>query len=134
MSQNRLVEAALNVRKLAYVPHSKFAVGAALLSKSGNMFVRYNIENVPLRLTMCAEQGAVAAAVANGDRGFIAVAVVADSSEPIAPCGVCRQVLAEFNPAVEVITPIVDGRTQTFSLSEVLPRPTQRILKGFRNV
>jgi len=134
MSDNRLVEAAFDVRQRAHAPYSKFSVGAALLTKSGKIFVGCNIENISLRLTICAEQAAVAAAVASGDVDFVAIAVVADSKEPVVPCGACRQLLAEFNPALEIIASTVDRRSQIFSLSELLPRPTQGILESFRNV
>jgi cytidine deaminase len=134
MSETSLVEAALDVRRRAYAPYSHFSVGAALLTKSGKIFVGCNIENISLRLTICAEQAAVAAAVASGDVDFVAIAVVADSKEPVVPCGACRQLLAEFNPALEVIASTVDRRSQIFSLSELLPRPTQGILESFRNV
>jgi cytidine deaminase len=93
-----------------------------------------NIENVSLGLTICAEQAAVAAAIAEGDRDFVALAVVADSREPVVPCGACRQILAEFNPALEVISSTIAGRSQTFLLSDLLPRPTQGILESYRNV
>lgn len=133
MSDIDLVKAALEVRQKAYAPYSKFAVGAALLTRSGKIFVGCNIENVSLRLTACAEQGAVAAAVAGGDRDFTAIAVVADSKEPVLPCGGCRQLLAEFNPDLKVITSTVNGPTQTLSLAELLPRPRQGILESFKH-
>ena len=134
MSANRLIEAAFDVRQHAHAPYSQFSVGAALLTKSGKIFVGCNIENISLRLTICAEQAAVTAAVASGDVDFVAIAVVADSKEPVVPCGACRQLLAEFNPALEIITSTVDRRRETFLLSELLPRPTQGILESFRNV
>jgi cytidine deaminase len=134
MEQARLIKAALDVRSHAHAPYSKFSVGAALLTKSGSVYQGCNVESVSLRLTVCAEQGAVAAAVAAGDVDFVAVAVVADSREPVMPCGGCRQLLAEFNPSMEVISSTIDGRIQTFLLSELLPRPTQGILDSFKNV
>lgn len=134
MSEARLVEAAFDVRQRARAPYSHFSVGAALLTKSGKIFVGCNVENISLRLTICAEQAAVAAAVAGGDVDFVAIAVVADSKEPVVPCGACRQLLAEFNPALQIIASTLDRRSQTFSLSELLPRPTQGILESLRNV
>ena len=125
MTPDRLIKAALDVRQRAYSPYSKFAVGAALSTRSGKLFVGCNIENVSLGLTICAEQTAVARAVADGDLDFVALAVVADSEEPVVPCGACRQILAEFNPALEVISSTIAGHTQTFLLSDLLPRPTQ---------
>ena len=134
MLQDRLVKTASEVRLAAHAPYSKFCVGAALLTKSGNVFVGCNVENISLRLTICAEQPAVAAAVAAGETDFVAIAVVADSKEPAMPCGACRQVLAEFNPSIEITSSTVDGRTETVSLSELLPRPRQGILESFRDV
>jgi cytidine deaminase len=133
MSETELIEAARNVRKHAHAPYSKFAVGAAILTKSGKTFVGCNVENVSFRITLCAEQAAVAAAVANGETDFVTVAVVTDSKEPVMPCGACRQVLAEFNPAVRVISANLEGRTETHSLSELLPRALQGILESLRH-
>ena len=83
---------------------------------------------------MCAEQGAVAAAIANGEREFTSIAVVADTKSPIVPCGGCRQVLAEFNPAMEVIMSTLNGAQQTVLLTELLPRPVQGILESTQDV
>jgi len=105
-----------------------------LLAKSGKIFTGCNVENVSFRLTVCAEEAAVAAAVAAGERDFVAIAVVADSTEPVMPCGACRQVLAEFNPEIEVITSTVGGRKHSTRLNELLPDAKQGILESFRNV
>ena len=134
MNKTELIEAAAKARSRAYAPYSKFSVGAALLTRSGRVFVGCNVENISFRLTMCAEQAAVAAAVAEGELDFVAVAVVADSREPIVPCGACRQVLAEFNPKMDVVIASVNGSKETLSLSELLPRPAQGILESKRNV
>lgn len=122
------------MRSQSHSPYSNFAVGAALLTKSGQVFTGCNVENISFRLTMCAEQGAVAAAIAHGERDFTAIAVVADSKEPIVPCGGCRQLLAEFNPAMEVIMSTLNGVEETVRLSELLPRPAQGILESKQNV
>jgi cytidine deaminase len=134
MNNTELVAAASDARRYAYAPYSNFSVGAALLTKSGKVFTGCNVENASLRLTICAEEAAIAAAIANGEKEFVAVAVVADSIEPVMPCGGCRQVLAEFSPELQVITSTVDGRTETFRLEDLLPRPKQGILESFRNV
>jgi cytidine deaminase len=134
MDKAKLITSATEVRRHAYAPYSNFAVGAALLTKSGKVFTGCNVENLSLRLTVCAEEAAVAAAVANGEKEFVAVAVVADSKEPAMPCGGCRQILAEFNPTMEVITSTVDGREEKFRLNDLLPRPKQGILESLRNV
>jgi len=130
MDRNQqLIEAAIEARKQARVPYSNFAVGAALAAKSGKVFRGCNIENISLRLTLCAEEVAVGAAVAAGESDFTAVAVVADSRQPVLPCGGCRQLLAEFNPSMEVISSTLDGRVERYSLKELLPRHNQGILE-----
>jgi cytidine deaminase len=135
MDKNVLIRSAVEVKKHAYIPYSRFAVGAALLTKSGKIFTGCNVENLSFRLTICAEEAAVAAAVAGGERDFTAIAVVADSNEPAMPCGACRQVLAEFNPNIEVTTATADGRQEeTLLLSDLLPRPKQGILEPLRSV
>jgi cytidine deaminase len=78
--------------------NSKFVVGAAVKCESGDVLVGANIENRSFGLTICAERVAMCAAVTGGEQDFVAIAVTADSDEPIVPCGACRQFLAEFNP------------------------------------
>jgi cytidine deaminase len=129
MSTDELKKAALEARKNAYAPYSKFAVGAALLTKSGEVFSGCNVENVSLGLTICAERAALAAAVAHGQREFVAVAIVTDSKEPAVPCGACRQVLAEFNPMMKITSSTLKGREETWALADLLPRPRQGILE-----
>ena len=124
-----LILAARDARNRARVPYSHFAVGAALLTKGGQIFKGCNIENVSLRLTLCAEEVAVGAAVAAGETEFTAVAVIADSQQPVLPCGGCRQLLAEFNPAMEVISATLSGSIERYSLKELLPRHNQGILE-----
>lgn len=130
MDNNELISEAIKVRPHSHSPYSKFAVGAALLTKSGRVFTGCNVENISFRLTMCAEQGAVAAAIAQGERDFTAIAVVADSKKPIVPCGGCRQLLAEFNPEIKVIMSTLDGAQEIVLLSQLLPRPAQGILES----
>ena len=134
MDNTALIKAALEVRNNAHVPYSNFAVGAALLTRSGKVFAGCNVENLSFRLTVCAEESAVAAAIAAGEKDFVAIAIVADASEPAMPCGACRQVLAEFNPDIQVISSTPAGRSENARLSELLPRAKQGILEAFRNV
>ena len=129
MDIDRLVQAAREAREHARVPYSRFPVGAALLTRSGQIFKGCNIENISLRLTLCAEEVAVGNAVVNGDTEFVAAAVIADSQHPIMPCGGCRQLLAEFDPELSVISATLSGRTETSRLSELLPRAKQGILE-----
>ena len=95
-----LVAAALEARRQAYAPYSKFAVGAALLTSTGRIFPGCNVENTSYGLTICAERTAACSAVAAGEREFTAIAVALSGGGT--PCGACRQFLAEFNPALPV--------------------------------
>lgn len=95
-SEDQLVERALRARERAYAPYSRFLVGAALLCADGTIIDGCNVENVSYGLCICAERTAVASAVALGHRQFRAIAVSTASTPPAAPCGMCRQVLAEF--------------------------------------
>jgi cytidine deaminase len=133
-NNNELLKAALEARDKAYAPYSRFAVGAALLTASGAIFTGANVENVSLGLTICAERAAVSAAITGGEKDFVAIGVVSDSEEPAVPCGACRQVLAEFNPTMAIITSTVGGRIQEFHLDELLPRPRQGVLEGLPDV
>jgi cytidine deaminase len=134
IKNNSLVKAAVEARKAAYAPYSKFAVGVALLSKGGQVFKACNVENISLGLTICAERSAVAAAVAAGEKDFQAIAIVTNSKKPALPCGACRQVLAEFSPTMTIIAATTSGESEEFHLGELLPKPTQGILESDRNV
>jgi cytidine deaminase len=134
MSDSELLKVAEDARARAYAKYSDFRVGAALLTKSGKVFSGCNVENISLGLTMCAERVAVGAAIADGEVEFVAVAIVADSTVPILPCGACRQVMAEFNPNLRIVTSTTSGQRETVKLSEILPRPSQGILDRPGNV
>ena len=129
MDRLELIKAALEARENAYAPYSGFAVGAAIMTKSGRIFKGCNVENISFRLTVCAEEAALGAAVVNGQTDLVAVAVAADSDHPVVPCGGCRQLLAEFNPDPEIVSATVAGTRERYSLSELLPRPKQGILE-----
>jgi cytidine deaminase len=117
---DRLVECARAAQQRAYAPYSRFPVGAAVLAEDGRVFLGCNVVNSSFGLTVCAERNAVAAAVVAGARP-VAVAVVADPSD-IVPCGACRQVLAEFAPAMPVLlaSAATPGHRRLL-LSELLP-------------
>ncbi|MEP2776849.1 MAG: cytidine deaminase [Luteolibacter sp.] len=125
-TDNELIDIAWKAREQAYAPYSEFQVGAALLTADGLVFPGCNVENISYGLTNCAERVAIGAAVAQGIRKFEKVVVVADTKEPVSPCGACRQVLAEFG----VKTIILANRegSLTFSLEELLPRASTGIL------
>jgi cytidine deaminase len=107
-SVEKLVRAAAAARQNAYAPYSRYHVGAALLTRRGAMYVGCNVENASYGATLCAERSAVAAMVAAGDRNPIACAVVTAGPRPGAPCGICRQVLAEFARDMVVALAAVD--------------------------
>ena len=101
-SERNLVQAAIDVRKKAYAPYSKFNVGAALLTGDGNVFVGCNVENSSYGLAICAERNTIGAMVAAGGRTIKTIAVAAS---PLAsPCGACRQVIVEFGDEIEIIS------------------------------
>lgn len=119
-SDDELIELARLARQQAYAPYSDFPVGAALLTKSGQVFTGVNVENALLGLSICAERNAIFQAVARGEREFKAIAVVTDPG--VTPCGACRQVLQEFcDNSFRVIVADVKGHHRTYSLTELLP-------------
>lgn len=105
-----LVDAARAVRARAYAPYSRYRVGAAILVGDGRVFVGCNVENATYGATICAERSAIAAMVAAGATGPVACAVVTAGPTPGAPCGICRQVFAEFAQDVRFILIAEDGR------------------------
>ena len=127
-TDQQLVTQAIKVAARAYAPYSKFHVGAVLVGKDGRTFAGCNVENISFGLTICAERNAVFAAVAAGCREFAKIVIVADTEVPASPCGACRQVLAEFEPDLEVVLSTFRGKSETFRLSELLPRPCAGIL------
>lgn len=127
-TDQQLVTQAMEVAGRAYAPYSRFHVGAVLVGKDGLTFAGCNVENISYGLTICAERNAVFAAVAAGCREFEKIVITADTELPASPCGACRQVLAEFNPDLEVVLSNFRGQTETFRLSQLLPRPTAGIL------
>jgi len=128
MNFDTLIQQAREAREQAYAPYSHFAVGAALRAKSGRVFVGCNVENLSFGLTICAERAAVCAAVAAGERDFDALAVVADSREPVTPCGACRQVLAEFSRTLPICSANLEGAVYESTIAELLPRAKEGIL------
>jgi cytidine deaminase len=119
--RQQLLDRARRAREHAYAPYSRFTVGAAVLTATGEIFSGCNIENDSLGATICAERVAIFGAVAAGCRALTALAVIADTPEPVAPCGLCRQVLAEFNPDCPVLMANLAGRTRLANLKELLP-------------
>jgi len=117
-----LIDAAKQVRQNAYAPYSKFKVGAAIRAQSGAIYTGCNVENVAYPEGTCAEAGAIAAMVAAGETQIAAVAVIADSPQPVSPCGGCRQKLAEFGSAdVPVTLATQDGAKLETTIGTLLP-------------
>ncbi len=120
MDDARLIDTAKEYRERAYCPFSRFKVGAAVLTKRGNVYGGCNIENASYPLTNCAERTAIFKAVSEGEHEFEAIAVIADTESPCAPCGACRQVMAEFR-IPRIIMANMAGDVKSVSLRELLP-------------
>lgn len=121
MTRDELKAAAVAMLDRAYIPYSHFPVGAALECSDGTVFTGCNIENAGYSPTICAERTAVAKAVSEGHRDFVRIAIAGKSKDYCVPCGVCRQVLQEFAPDIEVICLNGEGEEKAFSLRELLP-------------
>ncbi|MCJ7700818.1 MAG: cytidine deaminase [Anaerolineales bacterium] len=119
-TREKVIQAAVNVRQWAYVPYSKYPVGAALLVSSGRIFTGVNVENAAYPTTICAERVAVFKAISEGERKFEAIAVVTDNGG--SPCGSCRQVLAEFGLGTLVWIADQEGNlVEETTVSDLLP-------------
>ena len=117
-----LIDAARAVRENAYAPYSNFKVGAAIRTMSGEIYAGCNVENAAYPEGTCAEAGAIAAMIAAGARDIAEVAVIADSPQPVSPCGGCRQKLAEFASGdVKVTMATTDGTVSDTTVSALLP-------------
>ena len=119
MTDEKLLEMAVEMRRYSYVPYSHYAVGAALLGKDGRVFTGCNVENAAYGNTLCAERTALCKAVSEGAREFEAIASASSGSAPF-PCGACRQSLYEFAPELRVLV-TWDGNVRKTTLRELLP-------------
>ena len=115
-----LMDCAIKARENAYSPYSHFAVGAVLLCEDGTLYEGCNIENASYGLTNCAERTAIFKAVSEGHIKFKALAVVADTEGPCAPCGACRQVMAEFKIPLIIMGNLM-GNIKIVTIEELLP-------------
>jgi cytidine deaminase len=117
-----LIKKAIKVRENAYAPYSNFEVGAAIKSETGDVFCGCNVENAAYPQGICAEAGAIAAMIANGQRNITEVVVAADSESPVTPCGGCRQKLAEFSHSdVVVVFANLSGEVGRMTINQLLP-------------
>jgi cytidine deaminase len=122
MDKTRLIDEAKKAREMAYVPYSKFKVGAALLTKDGNFYRGCNIENAAYSMCNCAERTALFKAYSEGDKEYAALAVVADTDRPVSPCGACRQVISELCPKeMKVILTNLKNDIYELTVEELLP-------------
>lgn len=120
----KALSSALEVRKNAYAPYSNFAVGAAIVTTDGTIFTGVNVENSSFGATNCAERTALFSAVTAGYRDFEAIFIASNlSGKAVFPCGICRQVLADFNPKMRVILVNSDTKQveQNLVLSDIFP-------------
>lgn len=122
MEEKELLKEAVKAREFAYVPYSKFKVGAALVSKDGQIFHGCNIENAAYSVTNCAERTALFKAYSDGVTKFEKLVVIADTDGPVSPCGACRQVISELCDAdMEVILTNIKGDIQRITVKDLLP-------------
>ena len=120
MEDKELIAVAKKYRENAYAPYSKFKVGAAVLTKKGNVYGGCNIENSSFPITNCAERTAIFKAVSEGEQEFAAIALIADTPGPCSPCGACRQVMVEFK-IPRIIMANMKGDVKVVTLEEIMP-------------
>ncbi|WP_174613568.1 cytidine deaminase [Virgibacillus ihumii] len=122
MNKNDLIKKAIKIMERAYVPYSKFPVGAALLTKSGKVYTGCNIENAAYPVSCCAERVAIFKAISDGEHHFTSLAVAADTKRPVPPCGSCRQVMSEFfDASTEIHLTNLNNDINSISMEALLP-------------
>ena len=103
MNYEELIQKSIEAQNFSYAPYSKFKVGAAVLTESGKVFTGCNIENASFGATNCAERTAIFKAISEGEKRFTAIAITGSSHKFTYPCGICRQVISEFSPNMEIV-------------------------------
>ncbi|HDR7688051.1 cytidine deaminase [Bacillus toyonensis] len=122
MDKKKYIEEANKMLSKAYIPYSKFPVGAALVTKEGKIYTGCNIENASYGLCNCAERTAIFKAVSEGERNFSYLVITGETDGPISPCGACRQVIAEFcDPKMRVLLTNVKGDEKEVTVEQLLP-------------
>ncbi|MEC3531603.1 cytidine deaminase [Bacillus thuringiensis] len=122
MDKKKYIEEANKMLAKAYIPYSKFPVGAALVTKEGKIYTGCNIENASYGLCNCAERTAIFKAVSEGERDFSYLVITGETDAPISPCGACRQVIAEFcEPKMQVLLTNVKGDEKEVTVEQLLP-------------
>lgn len=119
-----MINLAKDARKNAYVPYSNFKVGAAALMTDGRVYKGANIENASYGLSNCAERNAIFSAISDGFgvHDFVSIAIIADTSEAVSPCGACRQVMAEFfDSKVKIYLANINGNVEETNIENLLP-------------
>jgi cytidine deaminase len=122
LNEKELLQKAVEAKEKAYVPYSKFPVGAALLTKNGKVFTGCNIECASFGGTNCAERTALFKAISEGEKEIEAIAVVSDNEDYTFPCGICRQVILEFGRDIKIILGNKEGAIQIFTIEDLLPK------------
>lgn len=121
MTYEELMEKAIEVSENAYVPFSKFPVGACVLTENGKTFCGCNFENSSYGLTICAERNAIGSAIAAGERKITAIAIYSPLMDKCMPCGACRQVIAEFTDPDAVVLQKIGDEVKPYTIKELLP-------------
>jgi cytidine deaminase len=116
-----LIEKSIRAKKNSYSPYSRFAVGAALLTKTNKIYTGTNVENASYSLSICAERVAFSKAVSEGDKKFTAIAIAANGNKFVFPCGACRQFMFEFGSDIDVIIVRTAKQFRIVKLLELLP-------------
>jgi len=125
MTDRELIDRAFAAMALSYSPYSKFAVGAAVECDNNTVFTGCNVENASFGATICAETVAITSAIAAGKRKFTRIAIISDADSYTYPCGICRQILLELAPDVEVLSAKFNKSYVSYKISELQPKPFQ---------